>query len=340
MKHIADAITHTLSIRRAGRYSMGALVMALAAVALVAVVVAGASPGSGQPAYAQDGGDACTDARVSAAIGDVQALMVEAQAHADAGDLASALALFEDAQTAMSAVQDGCVRMLAPALCEAYPQYCVPLAGGPAVVDDRPLETADVRDVDSPVADAAPGVVRGVTDDGALFIGDPDAPVVFTEMSDFACPHCVDYHESTITPLIADLVLSGQARFELRLLAFVAGEFSLNAAQAMLCAAEQGGAWEMHDALYASVRADGARAAYAPAALGDTANRLGLDGDALAQCVTSGRYISLMNSYRQFAVDNDVTGTPTMLINVRGEGWSKVENRSLDGLRALVEAAE
>lgn len=43
-----------------------------------------------------------------------------------------------------------------------------------------------------PTPDIAPGVVRGVLEDGTPYIGNPNAPIILAEYSDFSCPHCAD----------------------------------------------------------------------------------------------------------------------------------------------------
>ncbi|RPI92020.1 MAG: hypothetical protein EHM39_14005, partial [Chloroflexi bacterium] len=62
-------------------------------------------------------------------------------------------------------------------LCGEYPQYCVPMAGGP-IIEGWPVESPELRpaiDEAAGVTDGTAGVVRGVSEAGAPFIGDPNA---------------------------------------------------------------------------------------------------------------------------------------------------------------------
>lgn len=288
---------------------------------------------------AQSGGDAdaCSADGVAASIAAAQELLADAQVAAGAGDVAAALALSEDANAVLASMTEDCAVLLAPPLCESYPQFCVPRAGGPTVAGQT-LEAPEAEPV--LLSQGAAGVVRGVNGDRTLFIGDPDAPVHILEFSDFACPHCISYHEETLGRLFEDAVLTGRATFEMRPLAFVAGAFSQDAAYAMLCAAEQGAAWEMHDALYEGGRTLGASRAYSLDGLGASATALGLDAEALVGCVQSGRYADALAVYRADASTLNVTGTPTVLVRIGTDGAWVTAARDYDSLMALIADAE
>ena len=228
------------------------------------------------------------------------------------------------------------------ATCENYPEYCVPLAGGgPELVDGQAnlVESEAVRELEAE-STAAEGVVRGMTYDGTLFIGDPDAPVHFLEFGDFACPHCQNYHPVT-KDLIDEAVLTGQATYQTRSLTFVAGAYSYNAAEAMLCAGEQGAAWEMYDHLLESGKRDGAKQAFDIDMLADAAGDMGLDAGDFEGCLLDTRYDALIAGYSESAQALGVRSTPTVLVRYGDSGaWTIVEDNSLDGLLALVAAAQ
>ena len=227
-------------------------------------------------------------------------------------------------------------------LCGDYPQYCVPMAGGP-IIEGWPVESPELRPAIDETAGVTAGVtdvVRGLSEAGAPFIGDPDAPIQFLEYFDFACPHCVDYYEEAIAPLIEQAVRSGQATFEIRPMAFVAGELSLYAAYAMFCAGEQGALWEMSDALYEQYRVDGSQA-YTLDRIQQIAGGLGLDGELLVQCITSNRYAAPMVSFNESFTDLGLTATPSMLVRYGpDEEWVKLEDRGLENLLRLVAEAQ
>ena len=85
----------------------------------------------------------------------------------------------------------------------------------------------------------------------ARTIGDPKAPVVVYEMSDFQCPWCRKHVMETWPVLKREYVTTGKVRFvfinypltQLHPNAEAAAEFGM-------CAAKLGGFWRIHDLLY------------------------------------------------------------------------------------------
>ena len=80
--------------------------------------------------------------------------------------------------------------------------------------------------------------------------GAENATVWFIEASDFQCPFCKTFHDSTYPKIVRDYVSTGKIR-----MAYL--NFPLNihpnarpAAEAAMCASVQGKFWPMHDALF------------------------------------------------------------------------------------------
>ncbi len=86
---------------------------------------------------------------------------------------------------------------------------------------------------------------------------------------------------------------------------------AFKAAEAGHCAGEQGKYWEMHDAMFADLRA-----LFVPS-LKQTARKLGLDGAKFDACLDSGKHAA--NIRADFAYGNTlgVNSTPTFYINGR-----------------------
>ena len=284
----------------------------------------------------------CSPAAIRAVISEANALLNTAQTVADEGDTATAVDLMSEASAMLSTLNQQCadsVTAAAPAvdLCAEYPDYCVPLGGGESSFFEQAVEAPELRTL-TMASSAAPGVVRSVTEDGAFTIGDPAAPIQFLVFADFACSHCRNFHETTGHTLLREAVLSGQASYQVQLLAFVAGERSRNAAYAMFCAGEQGAAWEMQDALFRAYGELGSDT-YQLDGLQTIAQSLGLDGEAVVNCISSGRYEGLLDSYRVNAANLGVTGTPSVLYRLDGQDWTLAPDRSLENLRQLVASA-
>ena len=83
------------------------------------------------------------------------------------------------------------------------------------------------------------------------------------------------------------------------------------AAEAALCANDQGKFWEMHDAMFGDQRN------LDVAQLKSTAAGLELDATAFGQCLDSGQHAERVNSDLQAGMEAGVTGTPALFINGR-----------------------
>jgi protein-disulfide isomerase len=132
------------------------------------------------------------------------------------------------------------------------------------------------------------------------------APVTLIEFSDFDCPFCRQFHLETFPQLMA--AYPGKIRFVYRDFP-VRGEQSYIAAQAAHCAGDQGAYWQFHDLLFSGEYPLG-QSAYTA-----YAQRLGLDVDALIECLTKGVYMDEVASDAREAAALGVRGTPTFFIN-------------------------
>ncbi len=221
--------------------------------------------------------------------------------------------------------------------CADFPQYCVPLAGGGAAYPD--LEAPGARRLDA-ASEGAAGVVRGVAPELMPRLGDPDAPVQFTVIMAYPCGHCAAYHVGDLHRFIRDDVLTGRASLQFGLSNGTGGQYTQRANQATLCAGEQGAAWEVSDEFFRQSQAMSYRTAFTLPRIRQTVENMGLDGAALERCVLENRYLDVLLEQRAFAAAQGMTHTPTVWVRYGTDGpWMRVEDRSYDGLRALVEAA-
>lgn len=101
------------------------------------------------------------------------------------------------------------------------------------------------------------GLPVGFTEDGFLYRGDPDAPIVLIEYSDFACPFCNRHFVQTEPAVDESYVRTGQVRVVFHDFPLVSLHPNAPAAhEASLCVANQESAakyWEYRAALFRSV---------------------------------------------------------------------------------------
>ncbi len=142
--------------------------------------------------------------------------------------------------------------------------------------------------------------------DPARVRGNPKAPVMIVEFSDYQCPYCHSV-EPTVKELLAkygDKVSLSYRDFPLTAIHSQA----LIAAVASRCALEQGKFWEYHDQLFASSKLE-------KDDLIEYARNLKLDDKQFGSCLTSEKYKADIDKDLQEGKKAGVNGTPGFFIN-------------------------
>jgi protein-disulfide isomerase len=143
--------------------------------------------------------------------------------------------------------------------------------------------------------------------DGAPVAGKKDAPVELVEFSDFQCPFC-----QRMAPTINEIKQKypDQVRIVYRQFPLTnIHPFAFKAAEASLCANEQGKFWELHDVMFKDQKK------LAVSDLKETAKGLGLDEKKFNSCLDSGRYVEQVQNDSKEAQKIGVTGTPALFVN-------------------------
>jgi protein-disulfide isomerase len=138
-------------------------------------------------------------------------------------------------------------------------------------------------------------------------LGKSDAPITLVEFSDFQCPFCKGMAPTLkeVTQKLGDKVQIVYRQYPLTSI----HPFAAKAAEASLCANEQGKFWEMHDAMFED------QTKLAVKDLKATAVRLGMDGKKFDTCLDSGRHVEQVQNDQREGQRAGVTGTPAIFIN-------------------------
>jgi protein-disulfide isomerase len=142
------------------------------------------------------------------------------------------------------------------------------------------------------------------------FFGETDAPVTLVEVSDFGCVHCTTFHNETATPLKEQYVDNGTVRWIA--LPYALDTVTVPAAASAMCANEQEQYFNYSNALFGI---EDRTLRLSPEGYQQAAQAVGLDMDAFGSCMNDGRYINTVQSNRDAARANGVTGTPTFFLN-------------------------
>lgn len=148
-------------------------------------------------------------------------------------------------------------------------------------------------------------------------VGNAGAPVTFVEYADFQCPYCGIFHKQTEPTIISDYVNKGKVRFVYRDYPFLGPE-STRAAEAALCANEQGKFWEYHDYLFSHQNGEN-KGTFNDDNLESFAKTLGLDTATFNSCFASGKYENYLTDSVTKANRAGVTGTPKGFIVKNGK---------------------
>lgn len=124
-------------------------------------------------------------------------------------------------------------------------------------------------------------VAEGVTKAGDYFLGSPFAEVIVFEFSDFQCPYCQKHFLETHPYLEDEYVATNQVMWVFKHFPLAFHTYAPYAAEAAMCAGEQGRFWQMHDLLFAA-SGDWAHADY-DTALREMGSTLGLASAGMMQ---------------------------------------------------------
>ncbi|MBK8901494.1 MAG: thioredoxin domain-containing protein [Anaerolineaceae bacterium] len=169
---------------------------------------------------------------------------------------------------------------------------------------------ADSAEVD------ADGIEVGFTEEGRPYRGNPDAPVLIEEFSDYQCPYCSRFVAQTFPSINDNQIANGEV-----LLIFY--DFPLTnihpqaplAANAARCAGEQGAVayWEMHDLLFAHMSEWGNN--QANTFFAGYGEELGLELEAFTSCLEQNKYADAVQADYQHGLSRGISSTPSFFIN-------------------------
>ena len=203
------------------------------------------------------------------------------------------------------------------------------ISGGGEIAAAEPEEPA------GPAVAPTPATIQ--YDTAAATLGDPNAPVTIVEYTDYQCPYCSRHVAETMPVMIQDFIDTGRVYYILK-------DFPLDqihpdarsASAAARCAGEQNAYWEMHDAIFAEQNEWSGLGTGTTAYFGDLAVSLGLDGDALTSCMSSGKYDDVVQANLDEGLALGMTGTPSFFVN----GFPLVGARPIEHFELAVSYAE
>ncbi|MDX9851611.1 MAG: thioredoxin domain-containing protein [Anaerolineaceae bacterium] len=146
-----------------------------------------------------------------------------------------------------------------------------------------------------------------------LSMGNPAAPIVVEEFSDFQCIACYRFWQNYEEDFIARYVATGDVLFKYVPFSFLGGE-SIQAAEAAYCALDEGKFWDYHDTLFLNWNGENT-GNFSDKRLVAFAGALGLDEGNFRTCLNSNRYNKEVLEGLRYGKTAGVNATPTFLVN-------------------------
>ena len=159
---------------------------------------------------------------------------------------------------------------------------------GVAVVFVGILIAPTLRNALAPVGDITVPQTLNIPNPDRNMMGDPNAPVIIVEFSDFQCPYCKQFHDTLQQALIQQYVEPGTVYFTYKTMGPWIGPESGTAAEAAYCAADQNRFWDYQNILFANQGAENS-GSFANKRLVAFAEAIGLNMNDFNACLDSNK---------------------------------------------------
>ena len=156
--------------------------------------------------------------------------------------------------------------------------------------------------------------------------GDENAPINLIEFSDFGCPFCAKFHQSTLPLIEENYIKTGKVKFIYRDFPILSLHPNAGiAAMSAECANDQGMFWQYHDYLFENqnswqkLQSDDAADTFK-----QYAAELNLNTENFNSCLGSGKYANEVNNDLNDGRFYGVTGTPAFFVGNDKIGYTKI----------------
>lgn len=173
--------------------------------------------------------------------------------------------------------------------------------------NNQPNIPTQPTDPNVPTQPSAP--VKPVDEKNDYIRGAKNAKVTLIEYSDYQCPFCLR-HESSIQQALKDYPNDVRVVYRNFPLTSIHPE-AQKAAEAALCAGQQGKYWEMHDEIFKANEAN----LMSVAKWKEIAGTIKLDTNKFNDCLDNGKTAAQVAQSEQEGADAGVQGTPGTFVN-------------------------
>lgn len=154
--------------------------------------------------------------------------------------------------------------------------------------------------------------LQSLKGEGAPILGNESVPIIIIDFSDFQCPKCARFVESTEPEINREYIATAKAALVFKHFPRL-GTDSFSAALASECADEQGKFWEYHDILYENQQGENSGWA-SKEELKEFASQIGLDRQQFDPCLDSEKYRPVIDRDLALVKELNLQSTPSFLI--------------------------
>jgi protein-disulfide isomerase len=214
------------------------------------------------------------------------------------------------------------------------------VVAGAALIVAALLIAPSIQRAAAPVGEIIQITPRALPQANATSLGDTNAPVLVEVWSDFQCPACRIFAEQVEPLVVENYVKPGKALYVYRQYPFLDDSSVIKesdqAANASMCAADQGRFWDYHDILFTNWNGENA-GSFADKRLVAFAQALGLDMTKFNTCFKADVFKAQINKDLQDGNNAGVSGTPSVFVN--GQLLTPGQVPSYDVIAAAIDAA-
>src|SRR3989344_3154008 len=167
--------------------------------------------------------------------------------------------------------------------------------------------------------------MKALLEGAAATFGDPNAPIIMVEYSDYQCPFCRSWFNSAKSQLDSEYIETGKVLFVYKDFPLSFHPMAQPYAEAARCAGEQGKYWEFHDKIFEEQNkfGSGRISNLTEQDIKDWASQLGLNTAEFNSCLDSGKYAGAVQANFSEGTQVGVSGTPSFVIG-KADGTGQI----------------
>ena len=147
-----------------------------------------------------------------------------------------------------------------------------------------------------------------VTTKGGAILGKKNAPITIVEFTDYQCPFCKRFSDTTFQEIKKQYIDSGKVKFVSRNLPLPFHKDAKNAAEAVMCAGDQKKYWQMRDKVFTNPRALSMKE------LNKYAQEVSLNMKKFTTCMDKDTYLKQIDKDTADAQSIGISGTPSFVV--------------------------